>query len=102
MKILLLLLSLSLFPFFSFSQTNFTPEYYGKDHHEAEFTIIGYVVLEQKTPPTTSQVDSALRKQMRFMLGLMRSRTAQAAAVYPKWDFHILERKLLRQIPLKI
>ena len=91
MKILLWLLSLSLFPFFSFSQTHFTPEYYGSDHHEAEFTIIGFVVIEQKTPPTTAQVDSALRKQMRFMLGLMRSRTSQAAALYPKWDFHILE-----------
>lgn len=68
-------------------------EYYGADHTEAEINITGYVVSEQNSPPTKAQVDPLIRLQMRYALGLMRSREHRAAALYPKWTFSILETK---------
>lgn len=66
-------------------------EYYGGDHSEAEFHIVGLLHIVQKTPPQEKQIDASLRQQLRFMLGLMRSREEHAAALYPKWDYHVLE-----------
>lgn len=65
-------------------------EYYGADHGEAEFTILGEVRVHQASVPTREQVDPIIRKQMRYMLGLMRSRKADAAALYPKFTFSTL------------
>lgn len=62
-------------------------EYYGADHSEAQFTIAGQLIVNQAKEPTREQVDPLIRQQMRFMLGLMRSREAFPAALYPKWTF---------------
>ena len=70
-------------------------EYYGSDHAEAQFTISGYVLLEQKSAPTKMQVDPQIRAQLRYMLGLMRSRANDAAALYPKWTSTIKNVKAL-------
>ncbi|AGH95462.1 hypothetical protein [Pseudobdellovibrio exovorus] len=79
-----------------FARTAGSPElyeHYGYDNTEAEFTLDSTVILEQASAPTRSQVDSQIRSQMRYMLGLMRSSETQAAALYPKWDFNITETK---------
>ena len=62
-------------------------EYFGTDHSEAEFTIQGQLKVNQTKEPTREQVDPMIRQQMRYMLGLMRSREAFSAALYPKWTF---------------
>lgn len=62
-------------------------EYYGADHNEASFTISGVVVVNMKKEPLRENVEPLIRQQMRYMLGLMRSRTPVAAALYPKWNF---------------
>lgn len=68
-------------------------EYYGSDHSEARFTLSAYVIIEQKTPPTKAQTEQQIASQLRYMLGLMRSRTNEAAALYPKWSSTITETK---------
>lgn len=70
-------------------------EYYGADHTESEVTIKGTVLMEQATEPTKIQADPLIRMQMRYMLGLMRSRETKAAALYPKWSFSLTEIKKL-------
>ena len=65
-------------------------EYFGADHGEAEFNIIGEVRMTLSTVPTKDQADPVIRKQMRYMLGLMRSRKTNAAALYPKFTFSTL------------
>lgn len=80
-----------LFAFGLVANADLRPKYYGADHSEANFSFVGKILLEQRSEPSRSQVDTALRKQLRYMLGLMRSRAAQAAALYPQWDFKVLE-----------
>lgn len=90
MKLLLVyLLSLVLFLFtFQRSQADETFfEYYGAKQNEAQFTIQGQLIVSQTKEPTRDQVDPLIRKQMKYMLGLMRSREATAAALYPSWTF---------------
>ena len=70
-------------------------EYYGSDHTEAQFTLSAYVIIEQKSPPSHAQVDPQIASQLRYMLGLMRSRAIVAAALYPKWSYVITEVKAL-------
>lgn len=70
-------------------------EYFGSDHSEAQFTLSSYVLIEQKTIPTKAQVDVQIASQLRYMLGLMRSRTNEAAALYPKWSSAVTEVKAL-------
>lgn len=72
-------------------------EYYGADHTEAEINIVGFIVIDQTSAPTKAQIDPLIRMQMRYMLGLMRSRKQQAAALYPKWTFDILETKKIKE-----
>ena len=62
-------------------------EYFSVDNGEAEFTIPGEVRVNQAVAPTRDQVDPIIRKQMRFMFGLMRSRELSPAALYPKFSF---------------
>ena len=69
-------------------------EYYGSDHTEAQFTLSAYVIIEQKSPPSHAQVDPQIASQLRYMLGLMRSRAIVAAALYPKWSYVITEVKV--------
>ncbi|MEQ1723601.1 MAG: hypothetical protein ABL930_10525 [Pseudobdellovibrio sp.] len=66
-------------------------EYFGADHTEAEFSIVGQLRIEVPGEPTKNQLDVVIRAQMRYMLGLMRSREKTAAAIYPKWSFTTLE-----------
>ena len=68
-------------------------EYYAADRNEAEFSFTGYVTVNQSKEPTRVQIDPLIRRQMRYMLGLMRSREKTAAALYPKWNFSTLEVK---------
>lgn len=68
-------------------------EYYGFDHNEAEFSFTSYVVINSKVQPTKYQIDSAIRKQMRYMLGLMRSNLHDASALHPSWTYNIIETK---------
>ena len=90
------LLSLFLFLFtFELSKAATNLEYFGADHNEAEFSIIGYVTINQAAAPTKDQIDLNIRKQMRYMLGLMRSRSEVAAALYPKWTIAPIETKKL-------
>lgn len=70
-------------------------EYFGSDHSEAQFTLSSYIIIEQKTPPTKVQADPQIAAQLRYMLGLMRSRASEAAALYPKWSSVITEVKAL-------
>lgn len=79
-----------------FARTAGNPELYehfGVDNTEAEFSIDGTLIMEQAAAPTRAQADVQIRSQMRYMLGLMRSRETQAAALYPKWDYTISETK---------
>ncbi|MGZ3692072.1 MAG: hypothetical protein ACXVAX_11255, partial [Pseudobdellovibrio sp.] len=64
-------------------------EYFSVDNGEAQFTIDGQLKVNQTTAPTRDQVDPLIRKQMRFMFGLMRSREITAAALYPKFTYTI-------------
>lgn len=66
-------------------------EYFGSDHTEAEFSIVGNLRIHLAGQPNKDQLDTVIRAQMRYMLGLMRSREKQAAALYPKWSFTTLE-----------
>lgn len=66
-------------------------EYYGHDHSEAHVNLSGYVIIEQATAPLKSHIDPVIAIQMRYMLGLMRSRSLHAAALYPKWSSTITE-----------
>jgi hypothetical protein len=66
-------------------------EYYGTDHSEAEFSIVGHLRIHLKDQPNNDQLDRVVRAQMRYMLGLMRSREKTAAAIYPKWSFKTIE-----------
>ncbi|MBY0555365.1 hypothetical protein K2P97_12605 [bacterium] len=66
-------------------------EYFGADHTEAEFSIVGQLRIHLANQPTKDQLDTVIRAQMRYMLGLMRSREKTAAALYPKWSFTTLE-----------
>ncbi len=78
-------------------------EYFGSDNEEAQIEIAGYVVLNvvpnqatsQTTTPTRAQIDPVIALQMRYMLGVMRSRATQAAALYPKWSYTVTEIKAL-------
>lgn len=97
MKFIAIYLSVLLLSLLTFENANAYDksllEYYGADHSEAEINIIGFIVVDQTGAPTKSQLDPLIRLQMRYMLGLMRSREQQAAALYPKWTFSILETK---------
>lgn len=68
-------------------------EHYGADNSEAEFTLNLQLNMRQSAAPTRSQADPQIRAQMRYMLGLMRSREKYAAALYPKWTYTIDETK---------
>lgn len=68
-------------------------EHYGVNHNEATFTLNATATLAQAAAPTRAQIDSHIRNQMRYMLGLMRSREAQAAALYPRWTYDVVETK---------
>jgi hypothetical protein len=89
--LLSLLLFLFTFQNASASIDNSYLEYFGADHTEAEFSIVGQLRIEVSNEPTKSQLDTVIRAQMRYMLGLMRSREKTAAAIYPKWSFTALE-----------
>ncbi len=75
------------------NSNQFNTEYYGADHNEAEFNLIGLVTVIQTKEPTRENVEPLIRSQMRYMLGLMRSREVNAAALYPKWNFSTLSVK---------
>lgn len=66
-------------------------EYFGSDHNEAEFSIEGQLRIHLAGQPSKDQLDTVIRAQMRYMLGIMRSREKTAAALYPKWTFTTLE-----------
>lgn len=68
-------------------------EHYGVDHTEATFTLNAKATMTQSAQPTRDQIDRHIRTQMRYMLGLMRSREVQAAALYPRWTYDIVEIK---------
>ena len=96
--LIVLILALLTFQNTQASELSYDPsllEYYGSDHNEAEVAFTGYLVIEQATPPTRSQVDPSLSMQLRYMLGLMRSRLQSSAALYPKWTYTITEVKTL-------
>lgn len=101
MKFITIYLSVLLLSSFSYQNANAYDrsllEYYGADHSEAEINITGFIVVDQTSAPTKIQVDPLIRMQMRYMLGLMRSREHQAAALYPKWAFDILETKKIKE-----
>lgn len=67
----------------------FNTEYFGADHTEASFTLAGQLIVNQAKEPTRENVDPLIRRQMQFMLGLMRSREAFPAALYPKWTLSV-------------
>ncbi len=62
-------------------------EYYGPKQNEAEFVLDAKIQIKQVNQPTKEQVEPLIRKQMSYMLGVMRSRETKAAALYPKWSF---------------
>ena len=99
MKFVIHCLLIFILPFLSFQQAQAVNsslfEYYGSDHTEAQFALSLYVIIEQKNPPTNAQVNPQITSQLRYMLGLMRSRTKEAAALYPKWTHVITEVKAL-------
>lgn len=68
-------------------------EYFGADNNEAEFTLPLQLKFVQTVAPTKISVDPQVRSQLRFMLGLMRSREKTAAALYPKWSYTVTEIK---------
>ena len=68
-------------------------EFYSATGVEADFSFDAQVTAVQTKAPTRDQVDLLVRKQMRYMLGLMHSRPNTAAALYPKWSFTVLETK---------
>lgn len=69
-------------------------EYFGADTNEADIELDLKLVIYQNPVPSAAQIDSNVRKQMRYMLGLMRSRAENAAALYPKWNYHVTENRL--------
>lgn len=68
-------------------------DYFGADHNEADIELNLKVQLSSAQTPNSNQIDGAVRAQLRYMLGLMRSRTSQAAALYPKWRTTVGEKK---------
>jgi hypothetical protein len=89
--LLLLLLSFTKAKAQDFDDGN--QEYFGADHNEASMTIPGVLIVNQAPQPTAAYIDGQVRSQMRYMLGLMRSREHQAAALYPKWTYKVSEIK---------
>src|SRR5437868_267548 len=86
----LILLILVVFSWLSANAVTYF-EYFGADNNEAEFSLPLQLTLNQAATPTKVAIDLMVREQMRFMFGLMRSRSNVAAALYPKWSYTVSE-----------
>lgn len=63
-------------------QSQETPEYYGADNQEAQFTVQSHTYFVGK--PSESTIQSDAKAKAKYMLGFMR-RNKPSAALYPKF-----------------